>query len=675
MSMDNKLIYEKSPYLLQHAHNPVNWYPWGEEAFAKAKRENKPIFLSIGYSTCHWCHVMEKESFEDEKTAKILNEHYIAIKVDREERLDIDTVYMAVCQEMTGHGGWPLTIIMTAEQRPFFAGTYFPKKSNGGRNSLDEILLEIAKDWEEEPDEIKRISDKVAAFMHESSRIRVNEGEPDKNILKKAAHIFEKNYDRQYGGFGTAPKFPMAHNLLFLMRYAQFEGKKEWGDMAYDTLLHMYRGGIFDHVGGGFSRYSTDDKWLMPHFEKMLYDNALLSYVYLEAYQITKRKIFREIAEKILQYVLTELTDGNGGFYCGQDADGGGEEGGHYTFLEEEIIEVLEEKEGKAFNQWFGLAGTSTIGKAVPNLLQNDAYEERNPYMEHLCHEILSYRKARISLHKDDKILTSWNGLMIAAFAKAYQVLGEECYRQAAKRAEAFVAEYLTEADGRLRIRFRDGEAAGMGILGDYAFMGFGFLELYNATFDVQYLEKLIRMVELVEKYFEDPENGGYYLYSSDGEKLLIRPKELYDGALPSGNGIMACLLVHLAHLTGETVWAERSNRQLRFLAQNIGDYPAGYSVSLLAMLGELYAYRDLVCTTSRLEDMEPLREKLRERWCGNLALLVKTEENEERVEKIAPFTREYLFQKNSVLYFLCQDGACMPPVDDVEKLELFCRE
>ena len=673
--MDNKLIHEKSPYLLQHAHNPVNWYPWGQEAFEKARQENKPIFLSIGYSTCHWCHVMEKESFEDEETARILNEYYIAIKVDREERPDIDTVYMAVCQEMTGQGGWPLTIIMTAEQKPFFAGTYFPKKRNGRMNSLDALLLEIAKDWRENPDEIRTLSDKVAAFMHGNSRTRVNESEPDKFLLKEAVQIFKSSYDRQNGGFGAVPKFPMAHNLLFLMRYAQFEGEKECGDMAYDTLIHMYRGGIFDHIGGGFSRYSTDDKWLLPHFEKMLYDNALLSYVYLEAYHLTNRGIFREIAEKTLQYVLSELTDGNGGFYCGQDADSEGEEGGYYTFLEEEIIEVLGEEDGKAFNQWFGLSGTFTIGKVVPNLLQNDAYEERNPHMETLCHEILSYRKERNSLHKDDKVLTSWNGLMIAAFSKAYQVLGEEQYLHAAKRAEHFVTEHLTETDGRFRIRFRDGETTGIGLLEDYAFMGFGFLELYNATFDVQYLEKLIRTMKLVEKYFKDSGNGGYFLYASDGEKLLICPKEIYDGALPSGNSMLAYLFIHLEHVTGETIWAERSNRQLRFLAQNIKDYPVGYSVTLLALLEELYAYRDLVCTASRIEDMDSLKEKMRERWCGNLAVLVKTEENKERVEKIAPFTKEYLFKKNSVLYFLCQDGACMPPVDDVEKLELFCGE
>ena len=331
--MSNQLIHEKSPYLLQHAQNPVNWYPWCEEAFAKARKENKPIFLSIGYSTCHWCHVMEKESFEDEETARILNEHYIAIKVDREERPDIDTVYMAVCQEMTGQGGWPLTILMTAEQKPFFAGTYFTKKSNGRMYGLDGILREVAKDWEENRGEIEKISDKVSAFMHGNSRIRINESEPDKSILKEAAQTFEDNYDRRYGGFGTAPKFPMAHNLLFLMRYAQFEGEKEWADMAYDTLLHMYRGGIFDHIGGGFSRYSTDEKWLVPHFEKMLYDNALLSYTYLEAYQLTKSGIIREAAEKTMHYVLSELTDGGGGFYCGQDADADGEEGGYYTFV------------------------------------------------------------------------------------------------------------------------------------------------------------------------------------------------------------------------------------------------------------------------------------------------------------------------------------------------------
>lgn len=669
--MENKLIYEKSPYLLQHSHNPVNWYPWGEEAFRRAKEEGKPVFLSIGYSTCHWCHVMERESFEDEEIAKILNENYIAVKVDREERPDIDAVYMAVCQKITGHGGWPLTIIMTAEQKPFFAGTYFPKKTKARFRGLEEILLEIAEDWKEQREKIVSLSERVTSLMHQECRERVCGGEADKSILADALKIFANNFDQVYGGFGTAPKFPTPHNILFLMRYAWFEGDEACADMAWRTLEQMYRGGIYDHIGGGFSRYSTDDKWLVPHFEKMLYDNALLAYTYLEAYQMTKRSLFREVAQRTLDYVLRELTDG-AGFCCGQDADSEGVEGKYYTFTEAEMKEVLGEEDGKEFAAWFGIRGTGKLGDAIPNLIENTEFETFNPRIAGMCSKLLDYRKGRMKLHRDDKILTSWNGLMIAALAKAYIVLGDAYYLSAAERAQTFLEEKLTEPDGRLRVRFRGGHVTGRGTLEDYAFTGFGLLELYRATFDVSYLERLLQISRFMVNLFGDEEGGGLYFYASDAEKLLTRPKEVYDGALPSGNSMAAYIFIQLEHLTGETVWAEQSSQQLKFLAGRIRDYPAGYSFSLLSMLEELYAYRDLVCTAQSMEEIEPLKEKLRESWCGNLAALVKTNGNKERIVTIAPFTTDYLIKEDGALYYLCQDGACMPPTDDLEKLELF---
>lgn len=661
--MENKLVYEKSPYLLQHAHNPVNWYPWGEEAFQKAKEENKPVFLSIGYSTCHWCHVMEKESFEDEETAEILNANYVSIKVDREERPDIDMVYMEVCQRLTGQGGWPLTIIMTAEQKPFFAGTYFPKRAKYNMAGLNEILDGIAKTWKENGKEIIQMSDKVMSLLHHRSTERNGEEGPDKHLLKAAVEIFENNYDNKFGGFGQAPKFPTPHNLLFLMRYAQLEEDDKAADMAYHTLIRMYRGGIFDHIGGGFARYSTDERWLVPHFEKMLYDNALLSYAYLEAYQMTKRELFREVAEKTLNYVLGELTDSGGGFYCGQDADSEGVEGKYYTFSEKEIREVLGEENGVLFNEWF------QIEEGIPNLLGNEECEMPNPKVEGFCRELAEYRKERTKLHRDDKILTSWNGLMIAAFAKGYQVLGEIKYLNAAKKAQAFLEENLTDRDGRLKVRFRENDVTGTGTLDDYAFTAFGLLELYRATFEVKYLERLVETAQLMVRLFWDKEAGGLYFYASDAEKLITRPKEVYDGAMPSGNAVAGYIFVQLEHLTGETVWAERNRRQLKFLAGQIKDYPAGYSFSLLAILEELYAYRDLVCVAADLKEMEPLQERLREKWRGNLAIVAKTPENRERIDRIAPFTTDYPMVEEGILYYMCQDGACMPPTDNLEEI------
>lgn len=667
----NKLINEKSPYLLQHAYNPVDWYPWGDEAFQKAKAEDKPVFLSVGYSTCHWCHVMAHESFEDEKAAELLNREFIAIKVDREERPDVDAVYMAVCQALTGSGGWPLTIIMTPEQKPFFAGTYLPKNSRYGILGLMELLEEVSRQWKTDREKLLTSGDEITAFMQKQS-LGINRTERSAGeILDKAPRFFARSFDKEWGGFGDAPKFPAPHNLVYLIRYSVLQQDDYALLMAEHTLEQMYRGGIFDHIGGGFSRYSTDKKWLIPHFEKMLYDNALLAIAYLEAFQLTRRPLYRTVVRKTLDYVLDELTDSEGGFYCGQDADSEGVEGKYYAFTQEELIEVLGKTDGALFCSWFGITGSGNFeGKSIPNVLDNPRFEEDDPVISDLCRKLYKYRLKRTRLHKDDKVLTSWNALMITALSKAGRILDEPRYLQAARKAQRFISNSMTDGSGRLLRRWKDGEAAHHGQLDDYAFYGLALIELYNATFDPFYLEAAADMSRRLLTLFSDRENNGFYIYANDAEKLITRPKDIYDGALPSGNAAVALLLTRLAGLTGEEEWRKAGDMQMRFVTGSIGDYPLGSSVSLLALMEIYYPSRELLCVTAGQKAPEELTEFLREKMIPNLTVMVRTPDNQRQLKAAAPFTTSYPFPATGTLYYLCRDKTCSAPVSDVMELQ-----
>lgn len=443
----NKLISEKSPYLLQHAHNPVDWFPWGDEAFEKAKGEEKPIFLSIGYSTCHWCHVMARESFEDDEVAELLNKHFVSIKVDREERPDIDMIYMNACQAMTGQGGWPLTVVMTPDKKPFFAGTYFPKESKWGRPGLMDILKQLIEVWEKERSRIDTVGNQVMRILQ--AQDHGTPGKLEESIIEEAFHEFSINFDVKYGGFGMAPKFPTPHNLLFLLRYWHKTGDNKALQMAEKTLEAMAKGGIFDHIGFGFHRYSTDGNWLVPHFEKMLYDNALLAYVYTEAYQATKKNLYKDIAGKIFTYVLRDMTSPEGGFYSAEDADSEGEEGKFYVWTPAEVEEVLGDEDGKWFCRTFDISSKGNFeGKSIPNLINGKIVE--NDRVIRCREKLFSAREKRIHPHKDDKILTSWNGLMIAAFAKGARVFKDNTLCEAAERAVDFIFSKLINKEGRL---------------------------------------------------------------------------------------------------------------------------------------------------------------------------------------------------------------------------------
>lgn len=665
----NRLINEKSPYLLQHAHNPVNWYPWRAEAFEKAKNEEKPIFLSIGYSTCHWCHVMAHESFEDQEVATVLNEHFICIKVDREERPDVDSVYMTVCQALTGSGGWPLTIVMTPAQKPFWAGTYLPKRSQYGHVGLLELLDAIIGQWGENREKLINSGDEIMAELEKYSQSRKNLVEPSKELIENGVTLFRHAYDKKWGGFGSAPKFPTPHNLLFLLRYAYLEKNEKVQQIVEHTLEQMFRGGMFDHIGGGFSRYSTDEKWLVPHFEKMLYDNALLAYIYTEAYQLTGRKLYRNVTEQILDYVLRELTDQQGGFYCGQDADSEGVEGKYYVFTPDEITQVVGVTEGKLFCQWYGITEHGNFeGKNIPNLIDNPDYEAQNKIIEQINRKLYEYRVKRTILHKDDKALTSWNALMIAAFAKAGILFEKPEYLKAAQNAQTFISKNLTDEQGRLFIRWRDGHRAHAGQLDDYAFYAYALIELYKSTFDVVYLQKAVTYAEQILALFFDEDQGGCYLYAADSEQLISRPKEVYDGALPSGNSIAILVFDYLAKCTGEMKWQQARDKQLAFVAEDVKANPLGHSVSLLALMGVFYPSRELVGVTSQPEVQKELYDYLK-KYNPLLTILAKGMKNQHQLEEIAPFSASYPLPEQGSQYYLCENGSCLAPVGSLKEL------
>lgn len=494
--MQNHLKNQTSPYLLQHADNPVNWYPWCDEAFERAKAEDKPIFLSIGYSTCHWCHVMAHESFEDTEVAEILNRYFISIKVDKEERPDIDSIYMSVCQAFTGSGGWPTTIFLTLEQKPFFAGTYFPKTARYGQPGLKELLMAVHKKWTTDRAELLESAEEIVSFLNKNETAA---NDMDAQLIHTAFELYKRTFDKEFGGFGDAPKFPTPHNLLFLMQFYEKSNDEKAMEMVEKTLLQMYRGGMFDHIGGGFSRYSTDRYFLVPHFEKMLYDNALLILAYSKAYQLTKKHIYREVAEKTAAYILQEMTSSEGGFYSAQDADSEGVEGKYYLFEPAEIIKVLGEKAGKEFNSYFDITEKGNFeGKNIPNLLQNNNISEA---VAAYLPAVYEYRKNRYALHLDDKILTSWNGLMITAMCHLYRITGNKKYLDAAIKAQEFVQDKLCEED-MLYISYRNGNRSGKGFLDDYANEVFALLALYQATYEQAYLEKARQFCEKAITYF-----------------------------------------------------------------------------------------------------------------------------------------------------------------------------
>lgn len=660
--MSNRLQQEKSPYLRQHAENPVDWYPWGEEAFDKARRENRPVFLSIGYSTCHWCHVMAHESFEDAQVAEVLNRFFVPVKVDREERPDVDAVYMRACVALNGSGGWPLTLFLTPEGRPFFAATYLPKNNRGRQAGLLPLLQAAAGKWARDPKALEKAGADITRLLAPQSAPAG--GAADPALVRQAAAQLADSYDAEYGGFGAAPKFPSAHNLLFLLRYSKLSGDKKLRAMAEHTLQQMARGGIFDHLGGGFARYSTDREWLAPHFEKTLYDNALLALCYTEAWQEGHLALYRAVAERTLDYCLRELRDGKGGFCAGQDADSAGEEGAYYLFTPEEIKAVLGEEAGRGFCECYDITPEGNFhGKSIPNLLLNQRWqlvpEGYGLYREKLRHA----RQERLPLGTDNKVLTGWNGLMLMALARAGRVFGSARYLDAAEELAMFLQKELLR-DARPLARWCEGEARFAGRLEDYAFYALGLLGLYDADYDPAHLLLAEALADGILTHFADPA-GGFYLTADDAEALIVRPKELYDGALPSGNSAAAVLLQRLRRLTARERWREAADRQLAFLCANLERYPAGCAFGLCALLDEAFPTRELVCAAPGEEIPEPLRA-VTAKYAPELCVLLKTPARSEALSLAAPYTADYTPGDGRPRFYVCSGGACQLPVEEL---------
>lgn len=622
-------------------------------------------------STCHWCHVMAHESFEDEEVAKIINDNFIAIKVDREERPDVDSVYMTVCQALTGHGGWPLTIIMAPDQKPFFAGTYFPKNAKYNMPGFIDILTSVTKQWNENKSKLISSSEGILSELTKNLEGENNKVKLTHEVLENGYNQISRIFDKTYGGFGNAPKFPTPHIIMFLLRYYEDHKDSKALEMVEKTLKSMYRGGMFDHIGFGFSRYSTDNKWLVPHFEKMLYDNALLIMAYLEGYEVTKNELYKDVAIKTLEYVFREMTNNKGGFYCAEDADSEGEEGKYYVFNPSEIIKVLDEKDGMYFNQYFDITSKGNFeGKSIPNLLKNDDYNKPNDKIKQLSEEVLQYRSERMKLHKDDKILTSWNGLMIAALAKAYKSLEDIRYLEYAKKAVNFIFDNLIDENNRLLARFRDEESRHKAYLDDYAFLCFGLIELYESSFDVEFLKKAIDLNRDMINFFWDKERHGFFLYGEDSEKLITRPKELFDGAMPSGNSVAAYNLLKLARIIGDPQIEKMAEEQLEFICGAVINEEINHSFFLMASAFALYEGYELVCLIKDKSDEELIKNMLSEMPTFNFVTIIKSDENEEEIEKLIPFIKDYEYTNDQSTYFLCKGKSCLPPVNDINKLK-----
>lgn len=601
---ENRLIFEKSPYLLQHSRNPVDWYPWGSEAFGKAKQENKMIFLSIGYSTCHWCHVMEKESFENEDVAALMNRDFISIKVDREERPDIDHIYMTAVQAMTGTGGWPLSVFLTPEGKPVTGGTYFPPEDKWGRPGMKTILPRLAEAWKTDSKDMNAAGEQLAKLLEAAKSAQGPD--PDwKAVLKKLYTHFENSFDENNGGFGSAPKFPRSHELSLLLRIWKKSSEAHALEMVRKTLDSMALGGIRDHLGGGFHRYSVDDKWLISHFEKMLYDQAILARTYLETYQATGEKFYADTAREIFEYVLRDMKSPDGGFYSAEDADSEGEEGKFYVWRPEEIDSVLGVLAGKLFRDFYGVTEGGNFEHATSVLHIQETVEafaaghQLDPeklakQLKHSREKLFEHRKKRIHPYKDDKILSAWNGLMISALAYGARVLNEPAYLEAASAAADFILGKMTK-NGRLLRRYREGEASIPAFQDDYACMAMGLLDLYEAGFEAKRLEQARTLLQDMIHLFEDPENGGFFYTAADAETLIVRTKEYYDGATPSGNSVAAFALLKYSRMTGAPEFEEKARQAIASNAHGAEEHPAAFPFYLTAVDYAMTPSREVV--------------------------------------------------------------------------------
>ncbi len=661
----NRLAKEKSPYLLQHAHNPVDWHPWGEEAFAKAAAENKPVFLSIGYATCHWCHVMERESFENEAIAQLMNELFINIKVDREERPDIDQIYMTAIQAMTGGGGWPLSAFLTPDRKPFFGGTYFPPDARHGRPGFPQILQEIARLWSEEKGRVIASGEQLVTMLQQGLAPEVGDI-PDESLLVRFYQQMVQSFDAEHGGFGGAPKFPRSETLSLLLRIHRRTNDRKALEMVEKTLDSMARGGMYDHVGGGFARYSTDERWLIPHFEKMLYDNALLSKTYLEAFQSTKNAAWENIARETLDYILRDMTAPEGGFYSAEDADSEGEEGKFYIWSAEELKAALNPDEWDHFKNIFPLSVASILdGKYVLHVDPNKAKAAWEQRFDELTLKILKklykQRAQRIRPLLDDKVLTSWNALMISAMSKAAQVLGDPRYLQAAQKAADFILTKLWDGT-TLQRRWREGEARYTGSLDDYSFLVAALLDLYETDFDRRWFDAAMKIQQRIDELFWDSKDHGYFYTDASDPTLISRNKELQDGAVPAGASIAAMNLQRLYHFTMETHYQERWEQLFRAVSGRFDKMPH-IAPALLLSLDFATDHSAEIVIAGQKEDpkVEAILQEIRQDFHPNHIIALSDTMDDKTWEQF-PIISGKTPQDGQATLYICRDHSCQAP-------------
>jgi uncharacterized protein len=685
MNKSNKLVTEQSPYLLQHAYNPVDWYPWSEAAFAKAEAEGKPIFLSIGYSTCHWCHVMEKESFEDEEVAKFMNEAFVSIKVDREERPDIDGIYMTVCQMLTGSGGWPLTIVMTPDKKPFFAGTYFPKQSRYRRAGMMELVPQLSEIWKSKNDDALKSAEEIYRALLNSSKFSGNEFLSNE-ILDSAFNELSRRFDPEKGGFGKSPKFPTPHNLTFLLRYWKKNKNEQALAMVEKTLQEMRLGGIYDHVGYGFHRYSTDQKWLVPHFEKMLYDQALLAITYTEAYQATKNVLYQQTAKGILEYVSRDMTSPKGGFYSAEDADSEGEEGKFYLWTIGELRDILKDNANlfidifncEADGNWIDPMHGGKVGTNILHI-KNSIKEFCLKYQMSIDKleikislaqkQVLENREKRVRPLRDDKIMTDWNSLMISAFSKTAQVFDEKKYIKIAESAAEFILKDLILPNGRLLHRYRNGKSDIAGNLDDYAFFISALLDLYETTFSIEYLSKALEFNNDLINYFWDEKDGAFFFTASDSEKLLVRQKEIYDGAIPSGNSVAILNLIRLHRFTGKSEFEDKASQMIKTFSQTIKTSPSAYTQFLSGLDFYLGPSKEILLVGNENEKTRCYLQVIRENFIPNKVILFKNKESAESLSGFTGFTKSFQAKDRESVVYICENFSCKLPIDSEREL------
>jgi uncharacterized protein len=670
----NHLIHESSPYLLQHAHNPVEWYPWGDEAFARARKENRPVLLSIGYSACHWCHVMAHESFEDEQIAQLMNENFVNIKVDREERPDLDQIYMNAVQMMTHHGGWPMTVFLTPDAVPFYGGTYFPPQDRYNMPGFPRVLISVAEAYRDRRSEI---ADTSASLLQELQRLSASSAseQPLENELLDAAYVgIVRNYDPSNGGFGGAPKFPPAMTLEFLLRTYVRTGKSEALDMVRHTTQKMARGGMYDQLGGGFHRYSTDAKWLVPHFEKMLYDNALLSRLYLHYFQVTQDALARETTEGILDYVLREMTNSQGGFYSTQDADSEGHEGKFFVWDIIEIGSLLDEKDASLFSTYYDVTeGGNFEGKNILNVRRpidvvarelGVSEVELTQSLKRGKHKLFEAREQRVKPDRDEKILTAWNGLMLASFAEAGIALDRPDYLEAARRNARFVLSNLRR-EGLLLRTYKDGVAKYNAYLEDYAFLIEGLVTLYETTGEFEWINEAQSLTRRMIDEFWDPQDGGFFFTGKSHEDLIVRSKDYFDNATPSGNSVATSVLLRLAILTGRQDYRNLAISVLREVAESVRKYPSGFGYALAALDLLLSNPKEVAIVGN---EPESVRDFIRESWRNylpNKAIAAQIGGTPEPAETIALLQNRQPIDSRTTAY-VCQNYVCLQPVSDL---------